>query len=604
MIFGAYTCSPEGSFSFFYPPFCCELPPEIITVPVKCDGFDGGYCLNPRLPYKHSDSCYISGNEIIVMMSGCIFNRHELASGQNDGIQIPDPELIARMFRNEGTDFVKSLNGDFIICIILPLEGRLWLCRDHAGIRPLAWSVRQNTLFFSSDMNSLCCHLAADEPIEQEYLMYPFKFVDLQTTPSGRVRKVPPGHWLMFDLNGVEIKKYWAPEGLKTDKGLTYDKVISDLKKLTADAVRIRCDGRFTAGAHVSGGLDSSVVAALVRKCYSKQELFHGFSLTPAVFDAADVKYDEREMVRKLCDMTGMIPSFSDLKKSDLLRYLGDFFLNQGHLVENRIIETAVSLNVNLLFSGWGGDEFVSTGSRAIDAELFRKMRFGLFFRRHPASRIRRWMKVLANAVFLPALGIVDDDLEKSLKADAMYLKAASRKSNRSAIKNYSLHSSRKDFHLGMLRHYHLQQRCEAWSMIGFLSGVEYRYPLLDWRLIEFVIKVPSEILSLESMPRPLLRAVAKGLIPEEIRISRSKADPVYSRFLQHVFTETGIHLSGEIIEWRYNPDLSFADFDLLERDLKLHQEEGRADDTWQLYRAIVYLKAMHVFSERYHRRS
>lgn len=603
MIFGALNCSPEGSVSYFSPPLSPELPDEIITVPVKCDGFDGGYCLNSRLPYQVSDSCYNPGSEIIVLMSGGIYNRADTSVFRTGITDIPDPELVALLFRDEGPDFVKRLNGDFSICILLPQERKIWLYRDHLGIRPLAWGISDNTFYFSSEVNSLCSHLSSEEPIDQEYLMYQFKFADLQNTPSERVSKVPPGHWLKFDIHGLEIKKYWKPEGLKAERGLTYDRVISDLKDLTADAVRIRCDERFTAGAHVSGGLDSSVIASLVRKSYSGQEVFHGFSLTPEIFDASDVKYDERETVRKLCEMTGMIPSFSDMKTGDLMRYIGSYFTNQGYFVEIKIIEQAVSLNVNLMFSGWGGDEFVSTGSRAIESDLLRRMRFGLFFRRHPVKRIRKMLRVITNEVLLPALGIVDRKLGMSLRQDVMYLKPAFRRSNRRALRNYYFHSSRREYHIGMLRHYHLQQRCEVWSIMGFLGGVEYRYPLLDRRLIEYVIKIPSEILAQASTPRPLMREVAKGLIPEEIRLSRSKADPVFSRFLKKIFTETGSNLSGEMNEWRKNPDLSFADFEKIERDLRLSQEEDGSVDTWQLYRTIVYLKAIHGFSERYYRR-
>ena len=380
--------------------------------------------------------------------------------------------------------------------------------------------------------------------------------------------------------------------------------MISDLKNLTADAVKIRCDGRFTAGAHVSGGLDSSVIASLVRGNYVKQEVFNGFSLTPATYDAPGVIYDEREAIQKLCGVTGMIPSFSDMKTGDLTRYLGSYFTNQGYFVENKIIEQAVSLNVNLLFSGWGGDEFVSTQSRATESDLFRQMRFGLFFRRHPVKKIRKMLWVIKHAVLLPALGLADRKLAISLRQDAMYLKPESRSSNRRALRNYFFHSSRREYHIGMLRHNHLQQRCEAWGIMGFLGGVEYRYPLLDRRLIEYVIKIPSEILAQASTPRPLMREVAKGLIPEEIRLNKSKADPVFSRFLKNLFVETGINLSGELNEWRKNPDLSFTDFDHLERDLKLSGEAADSVDAWQLYRTIVYLKAIHEFSERYHRRA
>ena len=601
MIFGAFNCSPEGSISFFYPPISHELPSEVQAFRVSSEGFDGGYYLNSRLPFCKSDSCFVLDNEIIVLMTGSIYNRNDFGIPDNDGNHAPDPELVARMFLYEGSGFVNRLNGDFSICILLPQDRRIWLYRDHLGIRPLVWSVRQNTLYFASEMSSLCSYMKPEAPIDQEYLMYQFKFVDLKRTPADSVSKLPPGHWLRFDTGGISVKKYWEPGKIKLQKGLTYEKAISDLQYLLEDSVRIRCNGKFRAGAHVSSGLDSAVVAALARKEYACQEVFHGFSLSPALFDTDEVRYDERELVQELCGMAHLVPVFSDLTDSDLYRYLGNYFFNQGYFIENRILEQAQNLNVNLIFSGWGGDEFLSTRSRAIDADLFWRLKPGRFFAIHPVRKFRRLLKVLTTAVILPVLGIPDRALVRSLHEDSRYLKAYARKSNREALRNYYMHSSRRDYHLGMLSHYHLQQRCESWSIIGFLGGVEYRYPLLDRRLIEYVIGIPSEILAQESISRPLLRTLAKGLIPEEIRLNRSKADPVFSSFIKQVFARTGKELAKEIIEWKSNPDLGFIDFDALEQDLELITEKSSPDDTWQFYRTIIYLKAIHVFSQKFH---
>ena len=66
--------------------------------------------------------------------------------------------------------------------------------------------------------------------------------------------------------------------------------MLADLGELVKDAVRIRCDSRFIAGAHVSGGLDSGIVSAMAREQYRHQELFYGFSWSPAGFVSGDVK--------------------------------------------------------------------------------------------------------------------------------------------------------------------------------------------------------------------------------------------------------------------------------------------------------------------------
>ncbi len=92
---------------------------------------------------------------------------------------------------------------------------------------------------------------------------------------------------------------------------------------------------------------------------------------------------------------------------------------------------------------------------------------------------------------------------------------------------NYFFHTSRQQVHLGVLRFYHFQERCETWAVNGFRKGVEYRYPLLDRRIIEYMLKVPSAMLCKTDYFRPLLRLISEGILPEEVRWQADKSDPV-----------------------------------------------------------------------------
>lgn len=601
MIFGAFSHSLPGSVSYLQYANLNEVTPDTSIVQVRAAGFHGGYYLHNRLPHKSDDVCYSSNGHPIVLLAGCIYNWHEL-SGKKAAFNLAsEPQKIAELFIKEGPGFVARLNGDFAICIMLPESRQIYLFRDHMGIRPLAWSISQDTLYFSSDINMLCSQLAAGESINQELLMGHFKYVDLRNTPCSKVKRLLPGHWLRFDEQGIEIREYWNPAVFLPDRTMTYDKMISDMGKLLEDAVKIRCDSRFINGAHVSGGLDSGVVAALARKACSSQPQFYGFSLSPVSFEADKVRYDERELVRKLCRMAGISPVFSDMTISDFNRYIGSYSSNQGYFVEDKVLEQAGELGVNLLFSGWGGDEFISTGSRSIEADLFWGMRFGTFFRRNPVRRPRRLLSVLINAVLLPFLGIIDRDLARSLREESRYLRGKFKRSNKAALRNFFMHSSRRSHYLGMLRHYHLQERCEAWSINGWKRGIEYRYPLLDRRIIEYMLTIPSVLLCRNPEPRPLLRTLGEGLIPEEILINRSKVDPVYREFIGYIFAEAGRELAGETVLWRSNPDMAFVDFDMLERDLSRHNDNAAGVDVRKLFRTVVIIKALHEYTLWYH---
>ena len=238
--------------------------------------------------------------------------------------------------------------------------------------------------------------------IDHEYLLGNFKYIDYRRTPETKVRKLLPGHFLHFSERGVSINKYWFPEKIRINRKLTYEKMISDLNEILRDAVRIRCDDRFSAGAHVSSGLDSGIISALVRKEYFKQKEFYGFSWSPEDFSAEDIKYDERTIVRESCKKTGLIPVFSAISPGEFIRIMSQFYHNQGFFSEEHTTEQAMRTGVNLLFSGWGGDEFISTGDRGIETDLLRGFHWRTFMRR---SRIRRpglFVKDLLNYVVWP----------------------------------------------------------------------------------------------------------------------------------------------------------------------------------------------------------
>ena len=189
--------------------------------------------LNPGLPYTDADlHFYDEAGDTLVLLSGAVYNKDELLSLSNITTPVPDPELIAGLFRREGPDFVKKLNGDFSILILRPAEKEAYLFRDHMGIRPLVYSFADKALHFSTDIISMCKAFSGGQDIDSAYLMAYFKDIDYRKTPNNKVINLLPGHFIHFSLSGIRTIKYWEPEKIKTDKTLTHDRMLVELKRL------------------------------------------------------------------------------------------------------------------------------------------------------------------------------------------------------------------------------------------------------------------------------------------------------------------------------------------------------------------------------------
>jgi asparagine synthase (glutamine-hydrolysing) len=575
---------------------------ELVFHRVTLGAFDGGYYLHPRLPSGQRDIYYLDkGSDIMVLLSGAVYNRHELSRMYDDvGEADLDPHLVAVMFLREGPGFVEKLNGDFAIFILRPAGREVFLFRDHVGVMPLAYTVDGQTLSFSSDIAGLSRAVSAGRAPDIEFLLSYFRFTDRRRAPDGRVSKLLPGHFLRFSAEGTVVTEYWKPGRISIDHRLQHRQMLSDLTAIVHDAVRIRCDHRYTAGAHVSSGIDSGIVSVLARREYSQQERFYGFSWSPADFAAGDTEYDERDIVTTSCDRTGIVPLFSDMSAAVFPMVVSSYDENRAHFSEDRNLAQAVEAGVNLIFSGWGGDEFISTGDRGIETDLLRGLHLRTFFRRSRINRPGLFIRDLLFYVVCPALGVLDRGTARSFRHDARYIRKAYRRNDREALKNFYFHTSRHQMHLRMLQSYHIQERCEVWAVSGYHRGVEYRYPLLDRRIIEYMLKVPSMLLCMTDHFRPLLRETGEGVLPGEVRWNWSKTDPVYRAFMSELFREAADSFMEEVHAWKENPDLYFVDFDLLTEDIKRYKEHPDAVETKVLFRTLVYIKGIHEFSKKY----
>lgn len=555
--------------------------------------------------FNPDDYIYVNKQlNIIVFFDGKIYNNSEIEDGLGlEHKKYKVPHVLFYAYLKWGITFTNKLNGDFSIIVFEKKNDKGIFYRDHVGIHPFAISLKNEVIFFSSDPMGLCKTLYGDKNINSEYLLRYFKNTEYYSNvmPHNAVKKIKQGHYLKVCKNQITQKKYWHPEKIKTDNSLTQEKVLSDLEKLLVNSVNIRADIDVNASAHLSGGLDSGIVAAISRKKYKHQQNYYGFCWSPEdakVYD--DISHDERVLVNKTAKMHGIQPVYTSIDYDSYQNFFSDWRNPSEMMYEVKTIEAANARNINLIFSGWGGDDFISINNRSTDVDLIKNLHWRTFLKKYPLNNPIHLLRILFYKVFFPSLR---SDFTTYISESPIYKYIKETIGPNKIPKNKRFtYSSRRRVHLQLLEMGHLQSRTSDWYVYGQPRGIEYRYPLLDKRVIEYMLKVPSRCLTGNNHHRIILREIGKNLLPQEVLKNTSKDDPLRSKKFYTMVKKIKTKLINEFEDFRNNPDLDFVDFALLEKNLPQiakdvqHNKENDGSDI------LFYLKNAHEFTKGYYK--
>jgi len=233
-----------------------------------------------------------------------------------------------------------------------------------------------------------------------------------------------------------------------------------------------------------------------------------------------------------------------------------------------------------------------------IEYDLFWKGRWGKYLKIHPLSKKKAFVRSLIGNVFFPRKTI-PYLIYKTAPFLHKYMKKGMPSNKLSPIKR-STYTKRRGIHIGLLEYKHLAQRCEDWYTKGQRNGIEYRYPLLDKRIIEFVLTLPTSFFVGDTIDRNLIREVGKTWIADDVQKLPAKGDPAFGLVFNEILQEANLEYSKELDVFRENAYLKFFDFDSLERDIMQSIEiEGKLSR--ELLLVIPYVKMIHEFTISLH---
>lgn len=521
---------------------------------------------NETLPYYHQPS------RLTVTADARIDNRDELFClldiQHHERPEIPDSQLILKSYQKWGRDCPKHLIGDFTFAIWDEGEKHLFCARDQMGAKPLFYYSSSSLFLFATEMKGLFHVIGKPKALNQTWIIDSLTALvaDKEYTPYPEIFRLQPGHTLTVSPEKIEQKSYWSLNPEKEIRFRSEEEYVEAFREKLTEAVRCRTRSAYPLGSELSGGLDSSTVAALAADLTKKDNIpFLTFSNVLGEDDntlGGKIK-DEKDIADKLRHHAGIhhYRNITPGNRGAIEALKQALIIQDGPTMQNYqtysdlLIESVQREGIRTLLSGFGGDEGVSFQAGSYLNELVEEKAWKtlwLEFRHMWKNGETFPVKGLALKTIVNAFPLVQKT------ARCFKIDRKSQQNNSSyPINTFSLNSEffrqagiqnrletiPRIEREGNLRHQqikrlmapHTSLRMEYSSIFSTARRIEYRYPLLDIRLLEFHLALPTRLKNKNGWGRYLFRKSIEGIVPQGVQWrtdkSRSTNPGTHQRF-------------------------------------------------------------------------
>ncbi|HEY6804828.1 MAG TPA: asparagine synthase (glutamine-hydrolyzing) [Pyrinomonadaceae bacterium] len=472
---------------------------------------------------------------LVLSCNGEIFNYRELTKElEQKGHTFrtkTDVEVLVHLYEEHGVDFLNKLNAQFALAIYDRRDGTLFLARDQFAICPLFYTVVDGFLIFASEIKAILQHPSVPREVNltglDQVLSLPGA-ISPQTL-FRNIHSLPSGHYLVVKNGDVSVREYWDldyPLASEASDGKPESYYADTLRARLEQSVRYRLQADVPVGFFLSGGLDSSVIAALIQEV-SPDVQRHSFSIS---FN--DERLCEAKYQRLVSDSVGSIHHEIPFNDADIASRLKAAVYHSECPLKETYNTASLALSretrdtgVTVVLNGEGSDELFAgyVGYR------FDKGRNG-------NAKSQDLETILGDEIREKFWGDRDFYYEKDEYPfrevkQALYAPDLSARLNEFDCANFPVINKERlrgrhvlhkrsylDFKL-RLGHHLIADHGDRMTMA---NSIEARYPFLDIDLVEFCTRIPPELKLNGFTEKYILKKAAGNLVPRAV-VEREK---------------------------------------------------------------------------------
>jgi len=529
--------------------------------------------------------------------NGEIYNYHELRDWLlqrgHRFATLTDSEVIIHLYEELGMDCIARLRGMFAFVLWDKKTQTLYGARDRFGIKPFFYTRQDERFVYASELKAILAHPGIVPKVNEDSLQhyFTFQFVPDPATLFEGIFRLPPSHFFSLKEGRLSLTKYWQLEFKPENKPLAH--FVEGTRHLLSESVRMHMMSDVPRGAFLSGGVDSSVIAALLKR----QEELSTYSV-----GYGEDKYDELSEARRTAEVLGTKHHEIKVSATDFWQALPRMVWHMDEPVADPaacalyFVAERASRDITVVLSGEGADEVfggygiyrepaevrkfnvLPAAVRSVLAKAARALPEGT----KGKDYIRRASTPLSERYFGNALIFTEEQKDKLLPF----------RSNRILATQVTAPYFSASLHLDDI------SQMQYVDFNTWLSGdilvkadrmtmahsLELRVPFLDHHVVEFAATIPAHFKIAEDMTKYVLRKAATAWLPEEVAYRPKRGFPVPTRewmkreWLAPVRALLAASNTDRYINKQYALNL-------------LHEHEtGRKDHSRRLWAIIIFM--------------
>lgn len=495
------------------------------------------------LSKKGKQPIFNEDKSLCIIFNGEIYNFRELRQGLEErGHKFSsntDTEVILHLYEDYREKCPGMLNGIFAFAIWDVRQKKLFLARDRIGVKPLYYYWGGKKLIFSSEIKAILEHDIKRE-VNLEALNHYFRllYVPAPVTMFKNIYKLPQGHYLVLKNNKLEIKRYWDITDFSNIE--SKQEVIEKIQELTRDSVKGQLISDRPLGIFLSGGIDSTSVLGITSEFASHK--IKTFTVGFKTNNPEDKFNQDFLLARQTAKFYGtdhhelLVGSKDFLDNIEKVVYHLDEPIAEATQIATFLLSQYTKKNVAVVLGGDGGDELFGGYSRYYYSKLIDKYQELPSILRHKAllflvEQLTR-QKDLAQKLnlqqgverYVQFMSQKEEEIAKILN-DNINQRIITKKFFQ---ENYFRNIPSKDFDnyfmLVDLKTWLVDESLMRTDKMTMAHGLEQRVPILDHRLVELAIRIPSEFkIKSRKEGKAIFKEAMKEYLPKHVLESAHK---------------------------------------------------------------------------------